>query len=53
VLGFFHREEGLFATDAGGAVVSALTLSTLALTMGSGYTRYREVMETHASGTSS
>jgi hypothetical protein len=32
VLGFFYREEGLFATDAGGAVMSALTLSALALT---------------------
>ena len=43
VLGFFYREEGLFDTDAGGAVVSALTLSALAVTMGGGYTKYREV----------
>ena len=29
---------------AGGAVLSALTLSALAPLMGSGYTKYREVM---------
>ena len=31
------------STLAGGAVVSALTLSALAVTMGGGYTKYREV----------
>lgn len=44
VVGFFQHEQGPFETAAGGAVLSALTLSALALTMGSGYTKYREVM---------
>ena len=44
VAGFFYHEQGLFASTAGGAVVSALTISALALTMGSGYTSYRLVM---------
>jgi hypothetical protein len=50
IVGFFFDEAGLFASTAGGAVVSALTLSALALTMGSGYTRYREVMHDEAPG---
>ena len=45
VVGFFRREEGPFDSAAGGAVLSALTLSALALTMGSGYTKCREVMD--------
>lgn len=44
VVGFLHHEAGPFDSAAGGAVLSALTLSALALTMGSGYTKYREVM---------
>ena len=44
VVSFFHNEKGPFDSSAGGAVLSALTLSALALTMGSGYTKYREVM---------
>lgn len=44
VVSFFHNETGPFDSSAGGAVLSALTLSALALTMGSGYTKYREVM---------
>lgn len=44
VVGFVHNEAGPFDSAAGGAVLSALTLSALALTMGSGYTKYREVM---------
>jgi hypothetical protein len=44
LVGFFQREQGPFDSAAGGAVLSALTLSALALTMGSGYTKYREVM---------
>lgn len=48
VVGFFHNEAGPFDSAAGGAVLSALTLSALALTMGSGYTKYREVMAEHA-----
>lgn len=44
VVGFFHNEAGPFDSPAGSAVLSALTLSALALTMGSGYTKYREVM---------
>lgn len=44
VVSFFHNETGPFDSANGGAVLSALTLSALALTMGSGYTRYREVM---------
>ena len=43
-MSFFHNEKGPFDSSAGGAVLSALTLSALALTMGSGYTKYREVM---------
>jgi hypothetical protein len=43
VVSFFHNETGP-SSSAGGAVLSALTLSALALTMGSGYTNYREVM---------
>lgn len=48
VVGFFHNEAGPFDSAAGGAVLSALTLSALALTMGSGYTKYREVMAEQA-----
>jgi hypothetical protein len=44
VVSFFHNETGPFDSSAGGALLSALTLSALALTMGSGYTKYREVM---------
>lgn len=44
VVGFFHNEAGPFESPAGSAVLSALTLSALALTMGTGYTKYREVM---------
>ncbi len=44
LVGFFQREQGPFDSAAGGAVLSALTLSALALTMGSGYTKYREVL---------
>lgn len=44
VVSFFHNEAGPFDSANGGAVLSALTLSALALTMGSGYTKYREVM---------
>ena len=49
VVGFFRHEDGPFDSAAGGAVLSALTLSALALTMGSGYTKYREVMDEAAS----
>jgi len=38
------REKGPFDSSAGGAVLSALTVSALALKMGSGYTKYREVI---------
>jgi len=49
VVSFFHNEAGPFDSASGGAVLSALTLSALAPTMGSGYTKYREVMaETQA-----
>ena len=44
LVGLFQGEQGPFDSAAGGAVLSALTLSALALTMGSGYTKYREVM---------
>lgn len=44
VVGLLHNDAGPFDSAAGGAVLSALTLSALALTMGSGYTKYREVM---------
>ena len=44
VVGVLHNDAGPFDSAAGGAVLSALTLSALALTMGSGYTKYREVM---------
>lgn len=44
LVGFFQDERSPFDSTAGGAVLSALTLSALALTMGSGYTKYREVM---------
>lgn len=44
LVGFFQRDSSPFDSTAGGAVLSALTLSALALTMGSGYTKYREVM---------
>ena len=44
VVGLLHNDSGPFDSAAGGAVLSALTLSALALTMGSGYTKYREVM---------
>lgn len=44
VVSFFHNEMGPFDSANGGAVLSALTLSALALTMGGGYTKYREVM---------
>jgi hypothetical protein len=44
VVGLFHNEAGPFDSAAGGAVLSALTLSALALTMGGGYTKFREVM---------
>jgi hypothetical protein len=44
VVSFFHNEAGPFDSANGGAVLSALTLSALALTTGSGYTKYREVM---------
>ena len=45
MVGLFHDQAGPFDSTAGGAVLSALTLSALALTMGGGYTKYREVME--------
>ena len=45
VVGFSQQERSPFDSTAGGAVLSALTLSALALTMGSGYTKYREVMD--------
>lgn len=48
VVGFFQHERGPFDSAAGGAVLSALTLSALALTMGGGYTKYREVMAEEA-----
>ncbi|WP_137147802.1 hypothetical protein [Mycolicibacterium sp. CR10] len=50
VVGLFHNQSGPFDSTAGGAVLSALTLSALALTMGGGYTKYREVMEAEARG---
>ena len=50
VVSFFHNETGPFDSSAGGAVLSALTLSALALTMGSGYTKYREVMAEQEAG---
>lgn len=50
LVGFFQREQGPFDSAAGGAVLSALTLSALALTMGSGYTKYREVMAEEQTG---
>lgn len=49
VVGLLHNEAGPFDSAAGGAVLSALTLSALALTMGSGYTKYREVMAEESS----
>ena len=52
VVGFFHNDSGPFDSAAGGAVLSALTLSALALTMGSGYTKYREVMAEQAAAES-
>jgi hypothetical protein len=45
---FFDNEASPFDSAAGAAVLSALTLSALALTMGSGYTKYREVMAERA-----
>lgn len=50
VVGFFHNEAGPFDSPAGSAVLSALTLSALALTMGTGYTKYREVMAEETAG---
>lgn len=44
LVGHFQRDRSPFESEAGGAVLSALTLSALALTMGGGYTKYREVM---------
>ncbi|MDA0251515.1 MAG: hypothetical protein O3A42_11300 [Actinobacteria bacterium] len=44
IVGHFQRDRSPFESEAGGAVLSALTLSALALTMGGGYTKYREVM---------
>ena len=44
LVGFFQPTKSPFESAAGSAVLSALTLSALALTMGSGYTKYREVM---------
>jgi hypothetical protein len=49
LIGLFYPEQGVFASSAGGTVVSALTMSALALTTGMGYTRYRETMETDPS----
>lgn len=50
VVGLLYKQAGPFDSAAGGAVLSALTLSALALTMGGGYTKYREVMEAEAGG---
>ncbi len=50
LVGLFQNQTGPFDSAAGGAVLSALTLSALALTMGGGYTKYREVMEADSGG---
>lgn len=43
-LTLFRDEEGIFSTAAGSAVTGALTLGALAVTMGSGYTKYAEAI---------
>jgi len=42
--------EGILDTPAGSAVIGALTLGALAVTMGSGYTKYAEAMYAEPSG---
>lgn len=43
-LSLFREEDGIFSTAAGSAVTGALTLGALAVTMGSGYTKYAEAI---------
>jgi len=53
-LTMIRTESGIFDTAAGSAVVGALTLGALAVTMGSGFTKYAEAVyaEKPGSGTS-
>jgi hypothetical protein len=43
-LTLFREESGVFDTAAGSAVIGALTLGALAVTMGSGFTKYAEAI---------
>jgi len=43
-LALFREENGIFETAAGSAVTGALTLGALAVTMGSGFTKYAEAI---------
>ena len=43
-LASFREENGIFDTAAGSAVTGALTLGALAVTMGSGFTKYAEAI---------
>ena len=43
-LNFIRVENGIFDTAAGSAVTGALTLGALAVTMGSGFTKYSEAI---------
>jgi len=43
-LALFRDENGVFSSPAGSAVTGALTVGALAVTMGSGFTKYTEAM---------
>ena len=43
-LALFRGESGIFSTAAGSAVTGALSLGALAVTMGSGFTKYSEAI---------
>ncbi len=44
VLAWFRGDNDVFSSGAGSAVVGALTVGALAVTMGSGYTKYAEAI---------
>jgi hypothetical protein len=43
-LALLREENGVFSTPAGSAVTGALTVGALAVTMGSGFTKYIEAI---------
>jgi len=49
-LTLIRADEGIFATAAGSAVTGALSLGALAVTMGSGFTKYAEAVHAKPAG---